>query len=66
MASLSSNVADDITAPEIEKFLLDLNSGLLNLQFSEAINLTAFDYSNIILQTQPAVLSEAVFSTLPT
>ena len=38
MTSLStSNVADDITAPEIENFLLDLDSGQLILQSCSSV-----------------------------
>jgi len=40
----------DDTALEIVSFLFDLNVGLLNLAFSEAINISTFDPTRITLQ----------------
>ena len=49
-ALLASSFTPDTTPPEITQYTLDINEGLLVLTFSEAVNLTAFDVTQITIQ----------------
>jgi len=45
----------DTTAPEIERFVLDLNDGILRVTFSETINVTTFTNTLITLRSTSSV-----------
>ncbi|KAL5489587.1 hypothetical protein EMCRGX_G018697 [Ephydatia muelleri] len=68
-ASLSiSDFVSDATPPTVVAFsLLDMNTGLLNLSFSEAINVTSFNSTGLILQAffEGTVPNYRISSLLP-
>ena len=45
----ASSVVPDITSPTLESFNIDMNSGVLTLNFSETVNATSIDLSKISL-----------------
>lgn len=61
-ALLASSFTPDTTPPEITQYTLDINGGLLVLTFSEAVNLTAFDVTQITIQNaaNSSVVTERV------
>ena len=48
----ASTFTEDVTAPALTEFSLDINTGLLSLTFSETVNVSSLDTTAITLQTQ--------------
>ena len=57
-AQQAADFIPDTTRPELERFSIDLNSEVLVLIFSEAVNVTSLDLTRINLQNTPNI-SEA-------
>ena len=57
-------VIEDISGPTLMDFVLDFNSGLLNITFSESINASSFNPRGLTLQSTQ--VSDAVSYTLTT
>ena len=55
---------DDVTAPVLESFDLDMNLGLLTLSFSETVDVTTFDFTGISLQLESLVVMSNESHTL--
>lgn len=54
---------EDTTAPELRSFVLDLDNGQLNLNFTEAVFATDFDFNRFMLSSG-TVLNESTLITL--
>ena len=53
-ALIVTNFINDITAPILQYFvLLDLNSGVLQVEFNEPVNISTFDGTKFVLQSGP-------------
>ncbi|CAI8020048.1 hypothetical protein GBAR_LOCUS12008 [Geodia barretti] len=46
-----TNFAEDETSPELLRFTLDVNEGLLSLVFSEVVNVSSFDSAGLLIQS---------------
>ena len=56
------NYTEDITAPRLEAFDFDVDSGVLTLYYSETIDIYSFNHTSITLQSSPNIsLSEHSF-----
>ena len=49
---ITNHTADDVR-PSLDEFIFDLDGGILTLVFSESVNITSFDATQITLQNQP-------------
>ena len=62
-AVMAENISADFVPPELESFLLDLTAGsdgILLLTFSEAINSSTVDVTQLLLQNESSGASESV------
>ncbi|KAL5488649.1 hypothetical protein EMCRGX_G017625 [Ephydatia muelleri] len=55
MAQQVSVFTSDLIPPQLVSFGLDMNNGLLSLTFSETVNATSFDVTQIVIQSGPLI-----------
>ena len=48
---------EDTTPPELVRYDLDLDTGLLTLEFTETVNASSFNLSEVIIQNESSLLS---------
>ena len=57
-----SNFTQDLIRPNLTAFILDMNTGLINLTFSESVNASTLDVSQVSLQNGRSALPTDTFS----
>eukprot|EP00118_Oscarella_pearsei_P023606 m.284223 g.284223 ORF g.284223 m.284223 type:complete len:389 (+) comp40677_c0_seq9:23689-24855(+) len=62
----SAAFTDDTTRPKLLSFTLNINTGILDLQFSEAVDVTTFNATGITLQNLPNTTHPTLSNTLTT
>lgn len=53
-ALLITSLTADLMRPSLESFDFDLDNGVLTLEFSESVNVTSFDATQITIQSSPS------------